>query len=723
MIRIETERFVLSVGEDCLPRSLILKKTGEECLADDQELPLFSVTLPRPFNNEVKLSHPNKRTTFPANRLRREGNQLIVGFDIAPFEAVIEVKEAPGYAAFTLADFRVPPEAYPGLCMKTPPVLEMRLLQLPIRPRERFGEWLNVAWDERAAVCVLAAGPEARIDSETRPLCRVLTADAARDVRLKGTGAALIADETARFLDDVESFEADFGLPRGVKSRRGEMINASAYWTGDITPENVDEHIRYAKMGGFRMMLIYYTAIFKTGVSYDTCGNYDDCDYRDEYPNGWSDLRDMLARVKSAGITPGIHFLQTHIGIRSRYVTPVADHRLHKTRRFTLSRPLSAQETELFVEEDPADAVLCDRCRVLQFGGELIGYEGYTTERPYRFTGCTRGLYDTAIQAHAAGEVGGLLDVSEFGHGHSVYLDQDSSLADEIADKLAKVYSAGFEYAYFDGSEGVNEPFEYNVPRAQYRVYKKLDPEPLYCEGAAKAHFSWHMFGGGNAFDVFRPEEFKEMIRRFPAEEAPRMRCDFTRLNFGWWAFCLPAAAGGDETHSVCGTQTDMLEYATSRAAAWDCPATLMGNLSAFKQHPRTGDILEALRRWEDVRAKNWLTQAQKDELKNLDQEHILLINEAGEYELAACERLPYPDERVIVYRFERNGEDWLVYWHRDGEGVLRLPLKKDQFTLLSRLGGEPLEVTEDGDSCLLPAGNRRYVRGRDGRTFERRLF
>ena len=51
----------------------------------------------------------------------------------------------------------------------------------------------------------------------------------------------------------------------------------------------------------------------------------------------------MLARVKSAGITPGIHFLQTHIGIRSRYVTPVADHRLHKTRRFTLSRPLSAQ--------------------------------------------------------------------------------------------------------------------------------------------------------------------------------------------------------------------------------------------------------------------------------------------------------------------------------------------------------------------------------------------
>ena len=202
------------------------------------------------------------------------------------------------------------------------------------------------------------------------------------------------------------------------------------------------------------------------------------------------------------------------------------------------------------------------------------------------------------------------------------------------------------------------------------------------------------------------------------------MRCDFTRLNFGWWAFWTPAAAGGDAAQSVCGTQSDMFEYATSRAAAWDCPATLMGNLPAFKKHPRTGDILEVLRRWEDVRAKNWLTQAQKDELKNLDQEHILLLNEMGEYELAACERVAYPDERIIVYRFTRHGEDWLVYWHRDGEGTLRLPLRKDQFTLLDRLGGEPLEVTEDGDCCLLPAGNRRYVRGRGtGGTFERRLF
>ena len=709
-ILIENERFTLAVGEDCVPRSLRCRATGEECLAPEQGLPLFSVTVPRPFNNEIKLSHPNKRTVFLANRLRREGNELIVGFERAPFEAVISVREEARYVAFALERFLVPPDAYPGLCMKTPPVAELRLLQLNVRRREHFGEWLNVMWDGRTAVNLLATGPETRIDSERRGEHRLLTADAVRDIRLLGAGAALIVDRTEALLDDIDAVEEDFDLPRGVKSRRHPMINASTYWTAAIHPGNVDEHIRYARAGGFRMMLIYYPAIFRTGRSYDTCGNYDPCDYRPEYPRGWEDLHAMLSRLKEAGITPGLHFLHTHIGIRSRYVTPEADHRLHKTRPFTLARPLNEQDDTVYVEQNPRETVLADRCRVLQFGGELISYEGYETEWPFRFTGCTRGLYDTRARDHAAGEVGGLLDVSEFGVGHSVYLDQESSLQDEIAEKLARVYSAGFEFAYFDGSEGTNEPFEYHVPNAQYRVYRRLSPPPLLCEGAAKAHFSWHMLSGGNAFDVFRPEVFKERTRLHPAEEAPRMRCDFTRLNFGWWGFWLPAAAGGDPRQSVCGTQADMLEYATSRAAAWDCPATLMANLEAFSRHPRMADLLETLRRWEEVRARNWLTEEQKHELRNLDQEHHLLLNEQGELELVPCERVETDDARLIVYRFRRQGRTWLLYWHREGEGVLRLPLRRDQFALRDRPGGEALPVEEVDGGCLLPAGNRRYV-------------
>lgn len=698
-IIIENDHMRLVVGGDCIVKSLVHKPTGEECLAQGEEIALFSVTQERPFNNEVKLAHPNKRTTFQANRIRREGNKLITGFEIIPYEAVVEIEEKPMYICFTLADFIVKPTDYPGLRMTPPPVVEMRILQLPIKNKSRFGEWLNVSFDDHVAVNVLAVTPHAKIESERRKGYRVLTADAIRDIKLKGTKAALITCATDRLLDAIETLEEDYGLPKGVKSRRDPRINRSAYWSGNLTPENVDEHIRYAKQGGFSCMLLYYTCVFKESGGYRLNGNYD---YRPEYPNGKEDLKKMLDKIKAAGITPGLHFLHTHIGTQSRYVTPVADHRLNLTRRFTLAKPLGQDDTVVYVEQNPEGTVMDEPCRILKFDGELISYESYEVE-PNRFIGCKRGVYGTIIQSHPVGLMGGILDVSEFG-GTSVYLDQNSGLQDEVADKIADAYNAGFEFVYYDGSEGTNPPYEFHVPNAQYRVYKKLNPAPIFTEGAAKAHFSWHFLSGGNAFDIFQPHEFKEKIREFPAEEAPRMQQDFTRLNFGWWYFWAPK------------TQPDMYEYGTSRAAAWDCPATMMENLSAFKVHPRLDDILEVTRRWEDVRAKNWLTAEQKKELQNLEQEHILLINEKGDYELVPYDQIKGAaggKEEILAFSFTGNNESYVVFWHATGSATLKLSLDGKDVTLLKDLREEPLPIQSTEDGILVPVAGRCYLKSK----------
>ena len=691
--------FRLTVGEDGLARSLILTESGEECLAQGEEIALFSVTQERPFNNEVKLAHPNKRTTFPANSLRREGDLLHVGFETVPVKAVIRLRETEAYVSFRLEGFTVLPEDYGGLCMDLPPVFELRLCQLPVRPRRHFGEWLNVVWDGQAAVCVLAASPAERIDSEKRSRLRLLTADAVRSLRLTGAEAGLIACPTERFMDCVDAFERDQQLPRGVQSRRNGLINASVYWASDLWPENLEEHIAWAKKGGFRLMLCYYTSFFKEERGYSLCGNYD---FNEHYPNGLSDVERVLARLKQEGITPGLHFLQTHIGLASRYVTPHADHRLGKKQRFTLSRPLADGEDELWVEENPAGSPLHEKCRLLQFGGELIGYEGYiASERPFRFTGVTRGALGTQREAHPAGQVGGVLDVSEYG-ASSCYIDQNSSLQDEIAEKLAQIYNAGFGFCYMDGSEGTNAPYEYHVPNAQQRVYRRLNPPPLFTEGAAKAHFSWHFQAGGNAFDIFPPEQFKAMIARFPAEEAPRMRQDFTRLDFGWWGFWAP-----EEDRD--GTQADQYEYGTSRAAAWDCPATIQAHLQKFRDHPRAGDILEVMRRWEDVRRRGLLTPSQKEALRDLSREHTLLIDETGGYELCEWREMPAPPE-VSAYLIERGGERLAVCWHRRGFGTLELPLPAQAFTVTRGLGGAPLPVEACGGSSRFPVGDKLYL-------------
>jgi hypothetical protein len=99
-----------------------------------------------------------------------------------------------------------------------------------------------------------------------------------------------------------------------------------------------------------------------------------------------------------------------------------------------------------------------------------------------------------------------------------------------------------------------------------------LDPQPLFAEGAVKAHFGWHILSRGNAFDTFRPEVIKAAIRAYPAAEAPVVARDFTSINFGWIGYWAPSS-------ETIGDQPDMLEYVTSRAAGWDCAISLNGEI------------------------------------------------------------------------------------------------------------------------------------------------
>ena len=91
------------------------------------------------------------------------------------------------------------------------------------------------------------------------------------------------------------------------------------------------------------------------------------------------------------------------------------------------------------------------------------------------------------------------------------------------------------------------------------------------------------------------------------------MREDFTRINFGWFWFGEP----GRIRPGDIGMQSDMYEFGTSTAAAWDCPIQFAYNKTAFELHPRAGDVIETIRRWEDVRARGWLTEKMKAAMRD----------------------------------------------------------------------------------------------------------
>ncbi|MBR3221608.1 MAG: hypothetical protein IKF72_05180 [Kiritimatiellae bacterium] len=659
---VETDAFKLVINPDATARSLVIKATGEECLAPEAGLPVFASVQKRPFNNETRLVQMAKRTMYPANRVRRDGDILRIGFDTAPYEVEVRVRERTGYAAFEIVRFisnTVQEKQYGGLepwKLDVPPIEEFRLLQLPVVERKNFGDWLNVEWDDHAAVAVVGATPYMDVDHERRGRWRLMRADALSGIGHGITnGVAVIAAGTGKddLLAQIAAMENDYDLPRGVESRRNPLLNASIYWTRDLSVYNVDEHIANMKKGGFRMALFYSTGMFLNERAYTHYGNYD-LD-PEKFPNGYDDLRAVLGKIRAAGVAPGFHALQTFIGFKSRYVTPEADPRLSVKHYFALERPLPAngETCDVYVAQNPIDAPMHPMCRILKFGTELMHYEGYVTTPPYRFTGVKRGWFGTTVKEHGRGYFGGILDVCEC-TATSCCIDQNTSLQDEIGDKIAKVFDCGMEFLYFDGSEDVNVPCNVNISLSQWKVARRCGKMPLFTEGCAKTHFGWHLQSGANAFDVFSPEVFKEKIIEYPYQAAMRLAKDFTRVDFGWWKV-FPE------------TQPDMWEYGTSKAAAFDCPATMQMNLHRVRANGRMDDLFETVRRWEDVRARKWLTPDQKEMLKDPKREFHLYLNETNGYELVEWKQLDVAGGKrtdVRAFLFELNGRRVVAYWH-----------------------------------------------------------
>lgn len=668
---IENARMKLVIGADAVVKSLKVKGCAEELLAAGENVSAFSVVQDRPFNNEVKLLWPNRRTEYRANRLCREGDDLLVGFEQVSYGARIRLTEQDEYVLFELVDFPLGERGCNGLTMTYPPVDVMKILVLPVKNRQHFGSWLNVCWDAQTAVSVFAAEPMTSIDGAERRGFHLMSAESHREQGLVGAKAVLLVSPTQTFLDDMDAAEERLGLSRGVRARRGTFVHDSSYWTANIDPSDVDAHIALARRAGLKKMLVYHTAVCAHSGDYSAIADYTPDSSR--YPKGYDSIREMLAKIKAAGITPGLHVLQTFIGFDTHYVTPVADSRLNLKTHFTLSRPLDETFSgELYVQENPIGSPTNAASRILAFGGELVSYESFTTRYPYKFTGLGRGAKKTTPVPHPRGQIGGVLDVCEFG-GRSCYIDQKSDLQDEIAEKIAKIYDCGFEFLYFDGSEGVNVPQGLHVASAQERVLRRLGCPPLYTEGAAKSHFGWHHQAGGNAFDVFAPEVFKQMIVRWPLQGADVLAEDFTQVDFGWGALVAPRKDGKRKT---IGTQLDMWEFGLSKAVACGCSSTVKLSPKLVAAHPRGKDLVEVIRRWEDVRAKGVLSDEQKTAIRCPDRQFHLYVNGHGEYELHEFELLvPEDASGLRAFLFERKGRRLIAYWHTSGEGIYRLPI------------------------------------------------
>jgi len=135
-IVIENAEMQLTFGNNGSAKSLIHKATGQECLMQNVNLPAFSITQDMPYDNEIKLTYPAKSKTFEADSLYREGDNLIVSFELTDYEAVVNLNITDDYIGFTLEGMRYKMAAI-GDKRKTR-IDEFVFLQIPIKDRTHF---------------------------------------------------------------------------------------------------------------------------------------------------------------------------------------------------------------------------------------------------------------------------------------------------------------------------------------------------------------------------------------------------------------------------------------------------------------------------------------------------------------------------------------------------------------------------------------------------------
>ena len=690
---IENRDMRLVLGEDGCAKSLIHKPTGEECLCVDAGVPFSAIVQYRPYDNENFLMFPAKPRIFPSNKIRRVGDELHIEYKDTYDITIVKLNITPDYIGFcpVRMDYRL--EDY-GVKRKTE-VDELAMIQLPVKPREHFGEWLNVAWDDNVAVNVMGTDPETRIDAYSSDRFLKMYAGTDFSVKLLGAGAALIVSSRDELLDRIDRVEQDYGLPRGVESRRCPEYRYSYYELRDENVDNIDEHLEYARRAGLKTVVVYYKDIMKS------CGHFL---WNDSFPNGLEDLKRITDKIREADMIPGFHIHYSKVSVNDPYINSgKPDARMNTVRNFILAEDLKSGDDQITVAGRITGVRVEPGRRLLMIDNELISYEDFTTEPPYRFTGCKRGVYDTRPADHAQGGTLRLLDVDDW--PIFIRVDQNTDIQEEIAERLAHIYrEVGFRFVYFDGAEDVPYPYWYNVSRSQNVVYNALDPKPIFSEGALKSHYGWHILTRGNAFDIFPPERIRTAMKRYTLRCARRIADDFTSVNFGWANYLAPSE------HSI-GMQADMFDYICSKALAWDAPISLIANLPDLRKHPRTDDILRTVALWEQAKIENRFSDREKQLLKDPDREFTLLEckNRKG-VELYEWHQLTSDTERPIrAFGFERNGKNCIVYWNTDGVCDFEVEIDSRKLRLEDDRG-KRIAVRKNGKKVILTAADRRII-------------
>jgi hypothetical protein len=565
----ETGAVRLVIGSDGMAASLVEKSNGKQRLSPER-LAFAAIR--------------KGGQLFPASAFARRAAGFHVTFGTSGVEADYRITAQRDYILVELLDFQ-------GTGIE-----EVRLAQLRT-PLANAGGLLGARWDDDFTVSVsgLSERVNARVEGP------VAVASVYPEFGVRGERVAIIAAPTPRFLDAVQKVERDFQIPSpriGGKWAKESDDARTSYLFTDLTETNVDETIRYARLGGFRYILVYSDTWSTSLGSYPINTR--------SFPSGESGLKAVIDKCHAAGLKIGMHMLTSFVGKNDPLVRPKPDPRLLKDAEAMLGAGTDEKATQLdaasplsgFPLESGAEAA-----REIVIDDEIIQYRAILGAK---FLQCLRGFAGTRPAPHEAGAK--IYHLAE--RGGPYLADLKTSLADFIADRVAGVINrCGFDMIYFDGGEFnyANGPAWYWVGPQQMKIWERSRRE-LLVQGSGMTSWTWHIFTRGTC-DDFAAVAVKEYLDHHKIADSWRnYRDNFLPAELGWWGFL-------EDTPDHPATTPDEVEYYAVRMLALDSAASLETNLKALKANGRTGEMLTLLGDYERLRLGGIVPKAVRERL------------------------------------------------------------------------------------------------------------
>lgn len=474
---------------------------------------------------------------------------------------------------------------------------------------------------------VLASFEDPSVAYFDRP-ATVLTADCMARHGTEGAGVAIIACPDRDLAAAIEEMELAAGLPSphfdGVWSKTAPDVARSYLFIFGMTADNVELVIEYALQCGFGAILIG-----------DSCWTRDYGHFTlntDAFPRGLEDLRAAVAKIHAAGLRCGLHFLAAGISANDRYVTPVPDNRLVMDRFAELAADVDAQASFIPTVTapegfPPREGGYLGDAAIVRIGDELITYQSLSLTEPFGFVDCSRGAFGTTAAAHRRGD-----RIAHMRRAYCLFLhDMDTSLTKEVAGNFARVARAvDADMAYFDGSEGMQEPHWYYNATLHKAYWDALGRQDMLLQGSSFSHYSWHIVSRCASADGHGD------LKRYLDERIPGFEWlddNLMPLDLGWYY--------------IYGAQTtpDQIEYICQKALGFGCSVSIQTDPHNITHHPRMDEIIWLLRTHEDLRLSGQVSEEMRARLRIPGQEYQLSMDGG----MPRFRRVVYGQEQRVV--------------------------------------------------------------------------